>query len=248
MKKIISYGWILTVMLAFGCRKDSQNPKIYLLDRAITDTRENGGGLDTTYFTYDDHDRVISVTDGIAPHKLTFRITAFDGQNRVLHGQKLDNNGTPVTQYDFFYGPDTTGYFFYAPSRVIADTSYITFNGNHQVSRIASKHSGAETYAYDNRGNIILTESYNADGSINIVNDGAYQYDTMKNPLSSTSRNNLFLMYIIFLNNPTTLINNVSDKNGYKYTYTYNADGFPVNGSVNYFYYQTYFTYLYKLR
>ena len=51
----------------------------------------------------------------------------------------------------------------------------------------------------------------------------------MKNPFSRVPSGNLFLQYIVFINNPSTLINNVANKDGEPFSYTYNSDGYPVS-------------------
>lgn len=243
---IISVVAAITFLAASGCKKDYQNTKVYLLTRQITDTREGGGVLDTIFFSYDDHDRITQVIEGLAPHK-TIYTAVFDDKNRVITARKLDNNGNLIVEYDFFYNTDTVGYYYYGPTHA-ADTAYLSFNSQHQVTKINTRHSGSETYDYDNRGNIILTRSYDNKGGNDLSDDNAYQYDIMKNPLAETPRGNYFLMYVVFIYDPTTLINNVANKNGYDYTYSYNVAGFPTNASINYFYYKTYIKYEYQLR
>lgn len=246
MKKIVSYGFVLAICLLAGCKKDSHKPKIYLLTQEITDARESGGGLDTTNFSYDDHNRIIAISDGAGPNKTRYT-TAFDNQNRVTIARKLDNNNNLIVEYDFFYHGDTIGYYYYGPTHA-ADTATLVFDNNHRVIRLNTKHSGYETYNYDNQGNIILAQPYNNQGQNNLNNDMAYQYDNKKHPLSETPADNYYLMFVYYIYNPTTLINNVNDKNGYKYTYTYNTDGFPTSAYINYFYYKTYITYQYQVK
>src|SRR6185312_16145334 len=171
---------------------------------------------------------------------------AFDDQNRVTTAKKLNNSGNLITQYDFFYNGDAIGYYYYGPNHNPADTATLLFNSNHQVIRIDTKHSGYETYDYDNLGNIILAQPYNKQGVNNFSDDVAYQYDNKKNALSQTLPGNYYLMFIYYIYNPTTLVNNVSDKNGYKYTYSYNTDGFPISAYIDYFYSKTYITYQYQ--
>src|SRR5579863_1222903 len=210
MKKLLVCGYVLAICVAAGCKKDYQNSKIYLLKQQITDDREDGLPLDTATYNYDDHYRVITITDGTAPNRITFTLD-YDSQNRVTSGKRYGNNGNLQIQYDFFYRGDTTGYIFHGGS--LADTAYFTFNSQSQVTQITSKHSGYETFEYDTRGNVSATQGYKNDGSFNLNDQGGYTYDNMKNPFSQTAHKNLFLEYIVFVDNPSTLINNIADKN-----------------------------------
>ncbi len=246
MRKFVVYGFGLMICLAAGCKKDHQNSKVYLLRQQITDDREDGAPIDTTNYTYDGQNRLTLVTDGTGSNKRTFTV-AYDSQNRVSTARKLDGSGNLVVQYDFIYKGDTVGYHFFGPPSE-SDTSYFTFNSKHQVTQLTSNHSGYETYEYDNKGNVALTESYGSDGSNGLADAGAYQYDNMKNPFSGTSPNNFFLMYIVLVDNPSTLINNATDKNGFPTTYTYNQDGFPISGITNTYYTQIYFYYNYTVK
>lgn len=229
MKKLLIYGCVLAMCAAAACKKDKQNASVYLLKQQITDDSADGLPLDTANYTYDSQNRVTTITDGTSPSKITITIT-YDSQNRVVAGKKYDNNGNLFIEYDFFYRGDTTGYIFHGGS--LADTAYVTFNSKHQVTQITSGHSGYDIFTYDTRGNVASSQSYNNDGSFNINDQGDYSYDNMKNPFSETLPNNLFLMYVIFIDNPSTLINNVVNKNGEPYTYTYNKDGFPINAVI----------------
>jgi hypothetical protein len=245
VKKVLHYSFVLAICLFAGCKKESQKSKTYLLTREITDNREGGGRLDTTNFSYDDHNRIITISDGVGSGKANYTI-AYDDQNRVTTAKKLDKNYNLIVQYDFFYG-DAVGYYFYGPTHV-RDTATLVFNSKHEVIRLDTKHSGYETYDYDNLGNIVLAQPYDNKGNNNLSDDDEYQYDNKKNPLSQTPAANYYLMFVYYIYTPTTLLNNVNDQNGYKYTYTYNADGFPTSASINYFYYKTYITYQYQVK
>ncbi|MBS1529051.1 MAG: hypothetical protein JSU01_01985, partial [Bacteroidetes bacterium] len=171
-----------------------------------------------------------TVTDGSGANKTTFTVT-YDDQGRASTAKRFNHSGGLIIEYDFFYGADATGYYLSGPSHV-ADTASITFNGNHQVSEIATKHSGRTTFTYDSRGNVGTTQLYDADNLNKLVNEDAYAYDSEKNPFSQTPSGNLFLEYIVLINNPSTLINNVATKDGETYVYNYNSDGFPVNAVI----------------
>lgn len=238
---------MLALCLFAGCKKESQKkPAVYLLAYEITDSRESGGGLDTTNFSYDDHNRITAITDGTGSNKTNYTI-AYDNQNRVITAKKLDKNNSLIVQYDFFYNGDAVGYYFYGPTHV-RDTATLVFNSNHEVIRLNTKHSGYETYDYDSLGNIVLAQPYDNMGNNNLSDDDEYQYDNKKHPLSQTPGANYYLMYVYYIYNPTTLLNNVNDRNGYKYTYIYNAGGFPTSAAINYFYYKTYITYQYQVK
>jgi hypothetical protein len=228
MKKLLTYGFVLAMCVSAGCKKDNKTLKTYLLKQLITDDHVSGIPLDTANFTYDDQNRPVSISDFGGQNKVTFTIT-YDSQNRPGTAKKTNSSGGLIIEYDFFYKTDTTGYYFYGPVHV-ADTGYFVFNGKHQVSSIESKHSGRTTFGYDARGNVATTQDYGADGSVNFIDENDYSYDNMKNPFSQISpANNLFIQYILFINNPSTLINNVANKNGEAYNYIYNADGYPVS-------------------
>jgi hypothetical protein len=229
MKKFLIYGFVLAISVTAGCKKDKQNNQTYLLSRQITDDSADGLPIDTASYTYDSNNRVTTIVDGTTPNKQTITIT-YDSQSRVLTGKKFDNNGNLFIEYDFFYRGDTSGYIFHGGT--LADTAYFTFNNKHQVTQITSGHSGYNTFSYDSRGNVSASQSYANDGSFNLTGQGAYSYDDMKNPFSETAPNNLFLMYVVFIDDPSTLINNVVNKNGEPYAIVYNSAGFPTSAVV----------------
>jgi YD repeat-containing protein len=231
MKKLIIYGVACALCLTAGCKKDNQKvTKTYLLKQQVTDDSANGIPPDTANYAYDDHNRVTTLTDGSGPNKITFAVT-YDAQGRVNTAKKMNYLGSLIIEYDFFYGGDNTGYYFFGPSHV-ADTAVFVFDGKHQVSEIDTKHSGRTTFDYDTRGNVASTQEYGTDGVNDIVNQDDYAYDTMKNPFSQLPSGNLFLEYIVFIDNPSTLINNVANKNGEPFSYTYNPAGFPLSAVI----------------
>jgi hypothetical protein len=226
MKKFLTYGFILVIYLAVSCKKESQNHKVYLLQQQIVDDRVEGNPLDTTTYAYDDQNRMISITAGTPPHRTNFTIT-YDSQGRVSIGRKFNNSGGLVIQYDFFYKADSTGYNFHGPIG-LSDTAVFTFNEKKQVIRIQTRNAGYQLYAYDDTGNVITSDGFDNDGTNGLLDHTNYTYDHQKNPFSKTPPGNYFLMYIAY-SDATTLINNVARKNADIYTYTYNADGFPVS-------------------
>jgi YD repeat-containing protein len=221
------YGYLFAICIAAGCKKDNKVHKTYLLQQQITDDRVEGIPMDTASYLYDDNNRVTTITDGSPPHRVTFTVT-YDDQGRAKTAKKFNSTGGLIIEYDFFYEGSAAGYYLYGPSH-IADTANFVFNDKHQVTEINTKHSGRTTFAYDARGNVGSTQIYGSDGLNNLTNEDDYAYDTMKNPFSKVPPGNLFLEYIVFINNPSTLINNVASKNGEPFSYTYNSDGYPVS-------------------
>jgi YD repeat-containing protein len=230
MKKLIIYGVALAMCLAAGCKKDNKNTKAYLLKQQITDETDEGIPLDTANYDYDANNRVTTIIDGSGQNKITFAVT-YDGQGRVNTAKKFNSVGTLIIEYDFFYRTDSAGYYLSGPAHA-ADTAYFLFNNKHQVSEIDTRNSGHTTFIYDSRGNVGMTQLYGSDGVNNLVNEDSYVYDSMKNPFSQMPPGNLFLEYIVMIDNPSTLINNVAGKDGDSFQYTYNADGFPESSLI----------------
>jgi len=223
------FGTALVLCLVAACKKDNKrSTKTYLVYQQITDTRGNGGGLDTATYTYDEQDRPVSITDFNGQGKVTFKVT-YDSQNRVSTAKKYNSSGGLIIEYDFFYNGSDAGYYFYGPVHA-ADTAAFVFNDKHQVTEIDSRHSGKTAFTYDSNGNVGTTQGYNPDGTYNFGDESAFAYDDRKNPFSKMApANNLFVQYILFIDSPSTLINNVASWNGEPYTYTYNTDGYPVS-------------------
>jgi hypothetical protein len=230
MKKLLLYVFGLIICLTAGCKKDNQNNKIYLLKTEIDDDRVQGAPLDTTTYTYDDQNRVTNIVEGSPPYRISFLIT-YDSEGRVDVARKMDTNGALLTEYDFYYKPDVTGYYFHAPNN-FTDTAVFIFNGNNQVTRLQTQKSGYQLLTYDNRGNVASSIRYEADGLNSIYNNVNYVYDDKKNPFSQMASNNLFFMYILYPD-PSSLINNITNENGDTFTYTYNSDGFPIKVLIN---------------
>jgi hypothetical protein len=228
MKKLLLYGCLFAICVGAGCKKGNKTLKTYLLKQQITDNTGAGGSIDTANYAYDDQDRPVNVSDFSGQGKVTFTLT-YDSQNRVSTAKKTGSNGNLIIEYDFFYQGDAAGYYLYGSTHV-ADTANFVFNEKHQVIDITTKHSGHTTFAYDTRGNVASTQIYATDGLNQLTNEDDYAYDTKKNPFSQmTPASNLFIQYILFINNPSTLINNVASKNGEPYLYTYNTDGYPLS-------------------
>jgi YD repeat-containing protein len=227
MKKLLLYGCLFAMCIAAGCIKGDKTIKTYLLKQQITDDRSEGIPIDTANYSYDDNNRVTTITDGNGANKITFTVT-YDDQGRVNTAKRFNYTGGLTIEYDFFYQGNAAGYYLYGPSHP-ADTANFIFNDKHQVIEIDTKHSGRTTFVYDSRGNVGTTQLYGADNLNKIENEDSYAYDSMKNPFSQTPAGNLFLEYIVLIDNPSTLINNIANKNGDSFQYSYNPDGFPVS-------------------
>src|SRR5581483_6828013 len=111
MKKFLIYNFLALACFGAGCKKDYQNSKVYLISQIITDERTEGGPIHTALYTYDDHYRISTVTDGAAPNRVTFKMT-YDDKNRVTIARKFSAGGTLIVEFDFFYSADSTGYYF----------------------------------------------------------------------------------------------------------------------------------------
>lgn len=249
MKKLMIFGAALALCLAAACKKDNKKTtKTYLVKQQIIDNQVNGIPPDTANYTYDDQNRPTSISDFSGKNKVTFNLT-YDSQNRVSTAKKFNYTGGMIIEYDFFYDGSNAGYYFYGPSHV-ADTAAFVFNDKHQVTEIDSRHSGKTSFTYDSKGNLGTTQGYNSDGSYNFSDENAYSYDSMKNPFSQMSpAGNLFIQYILFIGDPSTLINNVASKNGQPFDYTYNPDGYPLSAVITWYdYTQTkmYYSYIIK--
>jgi len=230
MKKVLFYAFVLMACLVAGCKKDSQKNKVYLLRQQITDYRADGYPVDTANYTYDEKNRITTITDASGTDQIKY-VMAYDAQDKVTTARKYNSTGGLIIAFDFFYSGDVTGYYFYGSSHV-ADTAYFTFNNSRQLTRITTKHSGSQTFAYDSNGNVASTTALPVDGSSNLGDQTSFSYDNRKNPFSQSSANNYFYMYVVRIGNPSTLKNNVLIRNADKFTYTYNPDGFPVSASI----------------
>ncbi len=243
MKKFLIYGIGLILCMAAGCRKDVRIQKTYLLRQQIIDYRPAGHQVDTITYTYDDHNRITMIAEPTDQIKGNFLIT-YGADGRVNTARKLTDSGVSVVEFQFFYTPDSQGYYFQSPTHSL-DTSVLIFNAQHQVTKIQSKRAGYLTYTYDSRGNIATSHTVGADGAVQ--EDITYTYDTKKNPFSQIPSGNYFFMYIADID-ISTLINNINFKNGDTYTYTYNSDGYPVKAIIDLGYAQIpiYFNYIIK--
>jgi hypothetical protein len=229
MKKLMTYIFCVTLFIAAGCKKDVKT-KIYLLRQQIIDYRPANHQVDTISYTYDDHNRITMITEPTGQSKGNFSIT-YREDGRVNVARKLSDSGAVVVEYDFFYTPNSQGYYFKSPTHSL-DTSVFTFNDKNQITRIQSRRAGYLAYTYDSRGNVATSVIVGADNSVKFFDNVTYAYDTQKNPFSQIPSGNYFFMYISD-NDPSTLINNIQFKNGDTYTYTYNSDGYPVKGTIN---------------
>jgi hypothetical protein len=230
MKNFLIYSFGLILCLAAGCKKDKQT-KVYLLKQQITDDRAEGKPLDTTSYTYDDSNRIIAISDGSHPHQTSYTIS-YDDAGRVNVAKKFSNSGALIIEFDFYYTPQATGYYFHNATTSLSDTAVFVFNAQKQLTTIQTNHSGRQEFTYDSKGNIATSDAFGADGSNNLFDNISYAYDNSKNPFSQTAPNDYFFMYVAYTD-PSTQINNIQVRDGNVYTYTYNADRFPVKAIVN---------------
>lgn len=230
MKKLLVYGLWLTISLLTACKKDRQAKNIYLLKQETIDGSVAYFPKDTFDYTYDNMNRITAIK---LSSRETYAIT-YDNAGRVLTAIRSNYKGPLIREYDFFYKADTIGFYSYGPSHP-RDTSIFIFNEKHQAIRLQTLHRGYQVYTYDSNGNIATLDSYYADGSHDVADHSSYFYDTQKNPFSQLPPNNYYFMYVAYTD-VSTLINNAIEKNADRYSYTYNADGFPVKGVGNFGY------------
>jgi YD repeat-containing protein len=230
MKKLLVYGLWLTLSLITACKKDKQPQNIYLLKQETIDGSVAYFPIDTINYTYDGKNQLTAIR---ISRQETYAIT-YDNAGRVVTALRSNYNGPLIREYDFFYKADTIGFYSYGPSHP-RDTSLFIFNDKHQAIRLQTLHKGYQLYTYDSRGNIATLDSYNADATNNLADHISYLYDSQRNPFSDLPPNNYYFMYVAYTD-VSTLINNVLVKNADRYSYTYNADGFPVKGVGNFGY------------
>lgn len=230
MRKVLIFGFVLILCAAMGCKKEKQ-AKIYLLAQQVVDDRAEGNPVDTTKYTYDGSNRIIAISDGSHPNQTSYTIS-YDEAGRVNVAKKFSNSGALIIEFDFYYTPQATGYYFHNASTSLSDTAVFVFNAQKQLTTIQTGHSGKQEFTYDSKGNIATSDAFGADGTNNLFDNISYAYDNRKNPFSQTAPNNYFFMYVAYTD-PSTQINNIQVRDGSVYTYTYNADGFPVKAIVN---------------
>ena len=113
--------------MAAGCKKDKQNNRIYLLKQQITDQSIEGLPIDTATYTYDDQNRITNIIDGVPPRRVTFTFK-YDNDNRISIARKYNTgSGALIIEFDFYYTPNSSGYYFYGPTHV-ADTASFIYN------------------------------------------------------------------------------------------------------------------------
>jgi hypothetical protein len=230
MRKFLICGFGLILCLAMGCKKDKQ-PKVYLLKQEVIDDRAEGNPLDTINYTYDNSNRITAIHSGSAPNRISYTI-AYDDQGRVSTARKFSNSGALIIQFDFYYTTEATGYYFHGASLSLSDTAVFVFNAQKQLTTIQTGHSGKQVFTYDSKGNIATSDAFGADGTNNLFDNISYEYDNGKNPFSAMPGGNYFFMYVAYTD-PSTFINNVQVKDADVYTYTYNADRYPTQATVN---------------
>lgn len=230
MKKFLVYFCGLMLCMAVGCKKDSNSNKILLLKNRVTDDRVEGHPLDTTTYEYDDQNRITAITDGPPSLRTSFSIT-YNSDGSVNIARKYNKSGALIIEFDFYYTPGATGYYFHGGGN-LGDTAIFTFNDKKQLTKIQNGHSGSQLFTYDSRGNVVTSDAFGADGSNNLFDNITYAYDNARNPFSQTAPNNYFFMFVAYTD-PSTLINNVQVRDGDTYTYTYNNEGFPIKAIVS---------------
>lgn len=227
MRKMLLCCLVPAIVALTGCKKNSQSGPVYLLQQQITDDRADGYPLDTANYSYDYKNRIAEITDGTGTDKIKYVID-YDNKDRVTSARKYNSTGGLIITFDFFYNNSVTGYYFYGPGdNHLADTAYFTFNGNHQLTKITTKHSGAQAFTYDGMGNVATTQAVKNDGSSDFGSQTSFTYDDKKNPWSQSYPNNYFYMYVVRIGNPSTLLHNVTVRNSDRFTYTYNDNGYP---------------------
>src|ERR1700739_2522263 len=98
MKKLLLYGCLFAICVAAGCKKGDKTLKTYLLKQQITDDRAEGAPIDTANYSYDDNNRVTTITDGNGSNKITFALT-YDDQGRVNTAKKFNSTGGLIIEY-----------------------------------------------------------------------------------------------------------------------------------------------------
>jgi hypothetical protein len=230
MKKFLICGIGLILCIAVGCRKDARIQKTYLLRQQVIDYRPANHQVDTITYTYDDHNRITMISEPTGQNKGNFSMTYLE-DGRVNVAKRLTNSGAVITEYDFFYTSDSQGYYFHGPNLPL-DTAVFIFNAKNQVIKVQSKRTGYSSFTYDGQGNVATSVAAGSDNTNTIFDNVTYLYDNQKNPFSDIPPNNYCFMYLGD-NEESTLINNIKFKNGDTYTYTYNSDGFPINGNID---------------
>ena len=211
----------LMVFTALSCKKGERLQKTYLLSQQIIDDRVDGLPIDTTNFYYDNGNHLTRVTTNGSQ---SFTIT-YDDAGRVNVAKTINTDGTIAKQFTFFYTPKV-GFVKKATGKK-DDTAYFSFNDKHEVTAIRTIHAGFSTFDYDDRGNISHLQNYKSDSTSDLSDQVYYTYDNKKSYFSSVPPNNYYLMYILY-SDASSLINNVVIRNADVYTYTYNADGYPI--------------------
>lgn len=230
MKKILAYSLAMLLCLAAGCKKDHQNTAVYLLKKKIVDDRVEGKPMDTTTYSYDEQNRVTLIATGILNSRVNL-VFQYDNDSRISIARKYSSSGALIIEFDFYYTPEASGYYFYGPTHQ-PDTATFIYDDKNRISQIQTLHSGSQEFTYDSKGNINSSEGFAVDGSNDLYDKISYAYDDKKNPFSQTPPNNFYFMYVAF-KDPSTHINNVVVKNADIYNYTYNNAGFPLRAMVD---------------
>ena len=221
MKKLLLGILGMMTFITYSCKKGEPLHKVYLLSELIVDDSADGNPVDTTSFFYDAQNHLTLVKTNGGQH---FSIT-YDGSGRVNTAKTINNHGSTVKEFDFFYAP-TVGFYEKATGKT-DDTAFFSFNEKHEVTEIRTLHAGFSKFEYDERGNIANLKNYTADGTSDLQDQVFYAYDNKKSYFSEVAPNNYYLMYILY-SDASTLINNPVTRNADTYTYTYNNAGYPV--------------------
>src|SRR5947209_1250428 len=111
MRKFLIYSLGLILCVAMSCKKDKQ-PKVHLLTQQIVDDRAEEHPLDTTSYTYDDNNRITAINGGPHSNKTSYTMS-YDDAGRVKVAKKFSNSGALIIEFDFYYSPQATGYYFH---------------------------------------------------------------------------------------------------------------------------------------
>lgn len=192
MPKLLSYSFTLFLLWTFSaCQKEEdQNPVNRLLKSTSS---KSGDSLSHTYYAYDDHNRLTSISAPIASpidqveeerYRLDFVYDAqgrmesatetyngtysfqYDNQNRII--QKLRMKPTPAPY------PGRSTYAYDSKGRLIADTLHSVWEK--EIFEYT-------TYTYDHNDNVTEVKVFrNNAGTYHVERTYQVQYDNKQNP------------------------------------------------------------------
>ncbi len=233
MKKQLSLC-LLIVAFATGCKKGaitnkptSPSATVYL-PNVFTNTR----GPQTVTYQVDAKNRLIDVVNNY-PFPAEVRLT-YDTND---HLTETDSYGSGVLMetdtYAYSTGIVNVQSKIYTGNTTISASSVLTLNSNLQVIKRAYL-SIYETYTYDNAGNVSSYSSYPIPTATTPSYTYNYTYDNKKSSFSNLKGNpNIYGVGPEFANNmlTSTMITTGGNPSTQTttYTYTYNADDYPVS-------------------